>query len=1508
MHDLSRLKGLYDPEFEHDNCGLGLIVHLDNQPSKHIVELSIQSLCCLTHRGGLAADGVTGDGCGLLMQKPDAFLRRMAREKWQVELPSLYAVGMLFLSQDDRLRQVEMQCVEAEISRQNLILIGWREVAVDSAILGQQARRTEPVIMQLFITPIDSGKTPDDKLSDKSIDKVTNQPSEKMDESRFNRQLFLLRRFVEMRIDKQQTHSQFYIASLHSRTINYKGLVLPGDLPSFYLDFKEVDFATAMCSYHQRFSTNTLPSWQLAQPFRYLAHNGEINTIRGNRNWARSRTTLFESDHLPELAYMDPLISQQGSDSNSLDNMLEILIMGGLEPIKALRLLIPPAWQNDNNLSVEEKSFFDFYSHHMEPWDGPAGVMLHDGRFALCGLDRNGLRPSRFVITKNRIANFASEIGVFDYQPDNVLEKGRLQPGELIAIDLQQGGKILSSKDIIHQLARENDYSKWLANSCQHITHKAINESDLSFDADEIHIQQKYFNVSFEERDQVLRVLAEEGQEATGSMGDDVPLPPFSQQARLLYDYFRQVFAQVTNPPIDSLRENIVMSLKTLLGPEPNILNIEPENAQRIELASPIISPAQMLSVKAQTQFRVYSKSLHYRASIDCEAALEHLCQDCETAVKEGALIIHLSDVGIMPDHLSIHALMAVGALHHHLIKKQLRHKANIVVETATARDPHHFAVLLGFGATLICPYLAYLTLAEMMSSKELSGKTLADYCLNYHKGINKALLKIFSKIGISTVNSYRGAQLFEIVGLADEVVEKCFTGTISRIGGASFSQLEENQRYWAKLAFNPRKTIAQGGLLKYVHGGEDHAYHPKVVDLLRDALQQGDEKKYQQFADLVNYRSPIMLRDYLELQSPHQAISIDEVEPAEALYQRFDSAGISMGALSPEAHESIAEAMNRLGARSNSGEGGEDPKRFGTIKNSKIKQIASGRFGVTTAYLMSAEVVQIKIAQGAKPGEGGQLPGHKVDHYIGQLRYSTPGVTLISPPPHHDIYSIEDLAQLIYDLKQVNPELLVSVKLVSSAGVGTIAAGVAKAYADLITISGYDGGTGASPLTSVKYAGSPFELGLAEARQVLRANDLRGQIRLQTDGGLKTGLDIVKAAILGAESFGFGTAPMIALGCKYLRICHLNICPVGVATQKDRLRKEHFTGMPEMVMNYFKFVTEEVRQILAQLGVRELKDIIGQTHYLRVIKQLPERQAGLKLSALLSNEGIAEDKARYCQQKRNQPWDKGEKAQQMISMLLPAIEAKSGGVFNFQLKSTERSIGARISGEIAKRYGNHGMNNRPLIIHLSGVAGQSFGAWNVGGLHLYLKGDANDYVGKGMSGGKLVIVPPEGSTFEPTQTPIVGNTCLYGATDGHFYAEGIAGERFAVRNSGARAVVLGMGDHGCEYMTGGVVISLGKVGSNFAAGMSGGCAFVYDKDNSLSHYINQEMVEFFTINCHENTLQTTLLCDQLRSFIKHTHSQYGQQILDNFNQELQYFRFIKPKAMAMDTLMQAVS
>ncbi|WP_421683437.1 glutamate synthase large subunit [Stutzerimonas urumqiensis] len=1471
--------GLYRPEEFKDNCGFGLIAHMQGEASHHLLQTAIQSLTCMTHRGGINADGKTGDGCGLLMQKPDAFLRAVAEETFGAALPERYAVGMIFLSRDADKANAARDAINEQIAAQGLTLVGWREVPIDTRVLGRLALDRLPRIEQVFVAG--EGLTTRD----------------------FGIKLFFTRRRAEVAL---QADGDFYVCSLSETDIVYKGLMMPADLAQFYPDLGDERLATAICVFHQRFSTNTLPKWPLAQPFRFLAHNGEINTITGNRNWAQARRTKFTNEHLPDLQSLDPLVNRTGSDSSSMDNMLELLVTGGMDLFRGLRMIIPPAWQNVETMDPDLRAFYEFNSMHMEPWDGPAGVVLTDGRYAVCLLDRNGLRPARWVTTTNGYITLASEVGVWDYKPEEVLAKGRVGPGQILAVDTQTG-EVLHTSDIDNRLKSEQPYKKWLRQNALRIqaTLEDHDHGSPFYDPDQLKQYMKMFQVSFEERDQVLRPLAEQGQEAVGSMGDDTPMAVLSRRVRSPYDYFRQQFAQVTNPPIDPLREAIVMSLETCLGAERNVFEETADHANRAILTSPIISPAKWRTIMTLERpgFERQLIDLNYDEQLGLEAAVRNVADQAEEAVRAGKVLLVLSDRHIAPGKLPVHASLAVGAVHHRLVEKGLRCDCNILVETATARDAHHFAVLIGFGATAVYPFLAYEVLGDLIRTGEVLGD-LYEVFKHYRKGISKGLLKILSKMGISTVASYRGAQLFEVVGLSESVVELCFRGVASRIQGARFVDLENEQKLLAVEAWNNRRPIQQGGLLKFVYGGEYHAYNPDVVSALQVAVQQGDYHRFKEYTALVDQRPVAMVRDLLKVKLADKPLALEEVEPLEQILKRFDSAGISLGALSPEAHEAIAEAMNRIGARSNSGEGGEDPARYGTVRSSKIKQVATGRFGVTPEYLVNAEVLQIKVAQGAKPGEGGQLPGGKVNGLIARLRYAVPGVTLISPPPHHDIYSIEDLAQLIYDLKQVNPGALVSVKLVAEPGVGTIAAGVAKAYADLITISGYDGGTGASPLSSIRYAGSPWELGLAETHQTLRGNDLRGKVRVQTDGGLKTGLDVIKAAILGAESFGFGTAPMIALGCKYLRICHLNNCATGIATQNDKLRKEHFIGTVDMVVNFFTFVASETREWLARLGVRSLQELIGRTDLLEVLPGDTEKQAHLDLTPLLGSDHIPADKPQFCQVEKNPPFDQGLLAEEMVRLAKPAIDGRQGGEFSLDICNCDRSIGARVSGEIARVHGNQGMADAPITFNFKGTAGQSFGVWNAGGLTLRLEGDANDYVGKGMTGGKLVITPPKGSVFESRDSAIVGNTCLYGATGGKLFAAGTAGERFGVRNSGAHAVVEGTGDHCCEYMTGGFICVLGKTGHNFGSGMTGGFAYVLDLDNTFVDRLNNELVGIQRITGEAMEAYRSHLQEVLTEYVAETASEWGSELLENLDDYLRRFWLVKPKAASLASLL----
>ncbi|CAH7357646.1 glutamate synthase subunit GltB [Vibrio chagasii] len=1470
---------LYDPSLEKDNCGFGLIAQMEGQPSHKLVRTAISALDRMTHRGGIAADGKTGDGCGLLLQKPDSYLRIIAEEN-NFNLGKQYAVGMIFFSQDPVKAQSAQEIVNKELAQETLTIAGWREVPTNTEVLGPIAKDSVPNIQQVFISAPAGWRERD-----------------------IERRLYIARR----RIEKQITEDKdFYICSLSTQVMVYKGLCMPADLPRFYLDLADLRMESAICLFHQRFSTNTQPRWPLAQPFRYLAHNGEINTIEGNRQWAKARAYKFSSPLLPDLQTAAPFVNETGSDSSSLDNMLDLFLAGGMDVFRAMRMLVPPAWQNHPDMDPDLRAFYDFNSKHMEPWDGPAGIVLSDGRYAACNLDRNGLRPARYVITKDNLITLASEVGIWNYAPDEVAEKGRVGPGELLVIDTRRG-KLWQSNEIDNDLKSRHPYKEWMEKNVHKLTQFSELDDDQvgkrSFDDDRLKTYQKQFAMSNEESDQVLRVLGDMGQEAVGSMGDDTPMAVLSSKERLVTDYFRQKFAQVTNPPIDPLREKHVMSLATSIGQEMNVFCETDGHAYRVTFDSPVLlySDMQQLLQLNQKHYRHAILSMHYDpAQQDLEQAIKAVCDSAEQEVRKGAVLVVLSDKGLEKDKLPIPAAMAVGAVQTRLADTNLRCDANIVVETATARDPHQFAVLLGFGATAVYPYLAYEALGKMLDDGSLD-KDYRTAMQNYQNGINKGLYKIMSKMGISTIASYRCSQLFEAVGLHSDVVELCFRGVTTRIQGASFSDFQQDIYNLSRKAWTKRKPIEHGGLLKYVHGGEYHAYNPDVVGTLQTAVKTGETSDYLSFAKQVNARPAAMLRDLMSLKKADKPLALEQVEPSSELFKRFDSAAMSIGALSPEAHEALAMAMNRLGGYSNSGEGGEDPRRFGTDRNSRIKQIASGRFGVTPHYLTNADVLQIKVAQGAKPGEGGQLPGHKVTAEIAKLRYSVQGVTLISPPPHHDIYSIEDLAQLIFDLKQVNPNALVSVKLVSEPGVGTIATGVAKAYADLITISGYDGGTAASPLTSVKYAGCPWELGLAETQQALVANGLRHKIRLQVDGGLKTGLDVIKGAILGAESFGFGTAPMVAMGCKFLRICHLNNCATGVATQDETLRREYFKGLPDMVVNYFTGLADEVRQHLADLGVEKLTDLIGRTDLLEAVEGLTAKQSKLDLSSILEAPVSPEGHPLYWTEP-NAPFDKAQLNQQILDDALDAIEKRQSTSLYYNVINTDRSIGARISGEIAKRYGNQGMAGSPIKLYLDGTAGQSFAVWNAGGVELYLTGDANDYVGKGMAGGKVVIKPHQGTAFTCNEATIIGNTCLYGATGGKLFAAGTAGERFGVRNSGTVAVIEGAGDNACEYMTGGIVAILGATGVNFGAGMTGGFAYVMDKNEDFQGRVNNESVEALSLSdlyIHQEHLRG-LIAEHLEE----TGSVHAEAILANFDEWIPKFYLVKPKTADLNTLL----
>ena len=1474
----SDIQTLYDPGFEHDSCGFGLVAQIDGKASTALVDTAFAALARLSHRGGVNADDISGDGCGVLIHRPLDWLRALASEAG-ITLSGRFAAGLVFF--DPTADEAAAMAFERHLAEAGLKLAGWRDVPVDTEVCGPLAATTCPRVRQVFVDAAPA-----------------------MDDETFELALFRARRRAEVALVED---GHFYVVSLSAQVIGYKAMATPGRLRDVFADLRHPALATDAITFHQRFSTNTQPQWRLAQPFRLLAHNGEINTIRGNRRWMQAREAVLRSPRV-DLSDIGPLVRQQGSDSESLDNALEVLLAGGLDMLAAMRVLVPPAFAAREDIDEDLAGFYEYYALHSEPWDGPAGLVMCDGHYAACALDRNGLRPARWALSDDNHLIVASEAGIWDVPSSRVVAKGRLGPGQMLAVDFK-AGRLLFDADIDAINRSRAPFRDWLRAGVKYLESDLIDPSLAAepLPKDELHRCQKLYGLSREERESVLKVLAETEAEATGSMGDDTPLAAMSHQVRPLFDRFREAFAQVTNPPIDPLRERLVMSLVTQIGPEGNLFELSARNAGQTLLNSPICSQRKLRQMLVLPEFvdATVTVDLCYPHGEGLEAALQRFCREVEQGVRGGGTLIFITDRYPTPETLPAHALLAVGAIHAHLIERGLRCQCNLIVETATARDAHQFACLIGFGATAIYPWLAYQSLFELGRDGHIrrGDGTPREIGRSYRRGIRKGLLKILSKMGISTIAGYRGAQLFEIVGLAPEVVSLCFAGTPSRIGGAGFAELERDQRLLAADAWNAAQPLRAGGLYKFVHGGEYHMYNPDVIATLQTAVRSGRTEDYRRYAQHVDSRAPSALRDLLQPQLASTPLALEAVEPAADILKRFDSAGMSLGALSPEAHEALAVAMNRLGARSNSGEGGEDPARYGTEKMSKIKQVSSGRFGVTAAYLINAEVLQIKVAQGAKPGEGGQLPGHKVDATIARLRYAKPGIGLISPPPHHDIYSIEDLAQLIHDLKEVNPTALISVKLVSHAGVGTVAAGVVKAGADLITISGHDGGTGASPLTSVKYAGTPWELGLSETQQTLRRNGLRGRVRLQTDGGLKTGLDVIKAAMLGAESFGFGTGPMVALGCKYLRICHLNNCATGIATQNETLRKEHFIGLPEMVMNYFRFIADDVREHLARLGVRRLEDLVGRVDLLAQVEGTTPVQKQLDLSRLIVGDGLGEEVASVCAMARNPMRDAATLARQIARDTAPVVELGSGGSFRYAIANTDRAIGARLCGDVARRWGDSGMNEHPLVLQLEGSAGQSLGAWNTGGVHLDLTGEANDGVGKGMTGGRIVVRPPADSPFASQEASILGNTCLYGATGGELFAAGRAGERFGVRNSGALAVIEGAGDHCCEYMTGGVVAVLGSCGLNFGAGMTGGFAYVLDLQRDFVDCYNHELVDIVRISPEgmEHHMQ------HLRALIaRHgelTGSAWATHLLGDFRGLLHRFWLVKPKAASLAAL-----
>ena len=1490
LRELAR-NGLYSSHHEHDSCGVGVVANIKGGQSHGIITESLQVLVNLGHRGACGCDPETGDGAGILMQMPDAFFRQVC-PALGIDLPELgsYGVGMTFLPPSPAAKSACEELIDRSIAAEDLALLGWRDVPVDPDKLGRDARAVQPVIRQFFV-----GRGP-----------------EGLDAAQLQRKLYTLRKVIENGLSdtgiSEEDADYFYICSLTNSTLVYKGLLMAHQVADFYLDLNDESLISAFALVHSRFSTNTLGHWKLAHPYRYLAHNGEINTLRGNMNWMHAREAQFESPLFgDDIKKIPPIMTPGASDTAGFDNALELLQMTGRSLDHSMLMMIPEAWEQHETMPQEKKDFYEFHSCLMEPWDGPAMIVAANGKDICAVLDRNGLRPFRYTVTKDDKLVMASETGVLDIPAENILQRGRLQPGRMFLVSLEQG-RIIRDEELKQTLSRRQPYGKWLKEN--KVTLDDLPEPvtpDVLKDEDLVR-QQRAFGYTIEELRMLTAPMAATAYEAVGSMGNDAPLAVLSEKNQLLFNYFKQLFAQVTNPPLDAIREELVTSVEGFIGSERNLFEETPLHCRQVKVKSPIITDEELAKIQGLDLGDIRSITLSTRFSSQGEGALkealDRLCGEASQAITDGYSIIVLSDRGVTGDQAPIPSLLATAAVHHHLIREGTRTRVGLVVESGEPREVHHFCLLLGYGASAINPYLALATVQDLADRGELNG-TKPDYAIkNFIKANEKGLLKVMSKMGISTVQSYQGAQIFEAVGLNQDFIDQYFTWTPSRVEGIGLDVVEEEQLQRHRFAFPPHEVDATldldpGGAYQWRRHGEVHQWNPDTIAKLQYATRANSWKSYQEFSQAVNDQSRQLatLRGLLDFRSDREPVPLDEVEPAKDIVKRFATGAASFGSISKEAHETMAIAMNRIGARSNTGEGGEDFHRYtpdenGDLRSSAIKQVASGRFGVTPNYLVNATDLQIKMAQGSKPGEGGQLPGHKVDDIIGWVRHTTPGVELISPPPHHDIYSIEDLAQLIHDLKNINPESRIHVKLVAEVGVGTIAAGVSKGHGDVVLISGHDGGTGASPESSIKHAGLPWELGLAETQQVLVANDLRSRIVVQTDGQLKTGRDAAIAFLLGADEIGFATAPLIVSGCIMLRKCHLNTCSVGIATQDPELRAR-FAGKPEYVINYFFFVAEELREIMAQLGFRTVQEMIGRVEMLEANTDVEQWKArGLDFDKLLYRHPRCDEVTIYqCDEQ-----DHGLELaldHQLITQAAPAIERGQPVEIDLPIRNSNRTVGAMLSGKVAMKYGEDGLPDSAIRINLAGSAGQSFGAFLAKGVDIRLSGDTNDYMGKGMNGGRIVVVPPAGSDFVPEENIIIGNVALYGATGGQAFIRGMGGERFCVRNSGVQAVIEGIGDHGCEYMTGGVAVILGPTGRNFAAGMSGGIAFVYDPDDDFAIRFNDGLADLENLSDPEDI---ALLRRLIEDHLEYTGSAPAAKILADWDGSVARFKKVMPR------------